>query len=114
MIISELSSIVYEDYDVIGKSVIGRLKNYVRTDELDAAFMKHGISPTVKTYEDYKALDHALVTGEIDIAAVSSHSVSENYTVVDKFSFAPYFFVSWKGNDQLTDQIPCLLLFGNP
>ena len=96
---------IYEDYETIGKSVIGTTKNYVRMSEMNEMFQKHNISPTIKTYEGQGDLEKALEAGEIDLIAANSHTLRKEWTVVEKFSYAPFYLVSWKGNEQLTNQI---------
>ncbi len=102
--------IIYEDYDAIGQAVIGCTYNYVRMNEMQKIFQEHGISPKIKTYQDQEDLEQALEDGEIDIIAANSHTLHDDWNVVEKFSFAPYFFISWKGNTQLTDMIDDALI----
>lgn len=101
---------IYEDYDIIGKSTIGVTKSYVRRKEVDKLFQEKGISPKIITYEGQKELEDALNSGEIDIMAANSHTITYGKSLLERFSYAPFFFMSWKGNDDLTDKIDAALI----
>lgn len=95
----------YEDYETIGNSTIGYTKKYVRKKELHALLEAHNISPVIKTYDTEGELQAALESGEIDIIAANSHALHNDWNVMEKISYSPYFFISWNGNTQLIDQI---------
>ncbi len=96
---------IFEDYQAIGQSVIGCTSDYVRMPEMQEMFVQHNISPEIKTYPTQKELLQALETGEIDIVAANSHTILDEYNVIERFCYTPYFFISWKGNEALTDAI---------
>lgn len=95
----------YRDYEKIGKSKIGLVKGYIRQKELNKMLASHRISPKIKTYNTQDALNEALLSGEIDLAAANSHTLLNEWKVVEKFSYNPFFFVSWKGNTSLMNAI---------
>lgn len=99
------SGIVYEDYDAIGNATVGCTTNYVRRSEMDQLFADHNIHPEVKTYDTQQDLQEALMSGDIDIIAANSHTLIDNLSVIERFSYAPYYFISWKGNTSLVDAI---------
>ncbi|MDD3490345.1 MAG: transporter substrate-binding domain-containing protein [Paludibacter sp.] len=99
------SDIIYEDYEAIGKAVVGYTKNYVRRPEVDAFFEEHNISPEIKTYENQMELENALLSGEIDIMAASSHALLDDWKIIERLNYAPFFWISQKGNTVLTDAI---------
>lgn len=99
------NNMVYEDYDSIGQSVIGCTKNYVRRSETDMVFSEHNISPVIKTYENQEELEEGFLNGEFDIIASNSHTMQSDWNVIEKFSYFPFYFISWKGNTVLTDTI---------
>lgn len=101
----EESNFVYEDYEAIGNAVIGCTENYVRMDEMKEVFSKQNINPEIKTYANQQLLEKALLDGEIDIIAANSHAMRQEWKVIEKFSYSPFYFISWKGNTQLTDMI---------
>ncbi len=103
--VSPEKEFVFEDYDAIGESVIGCTGDYIHRPDMDNLLKEHNIAPQIKTYDTQSELQEALDTGEIDIIAANSHTILDGYPVVERFCYTPYFFVSWKGNNRLTDQI---------
>ncbi|SHJ86368.1 ATP-binding protein [Hespellia stercorisuis] len=99
------SGYIYEDYEKISSAVIGCVYNYVRMDKMKETFAAHGINPEIRMYENQEQLEAALYSGEIDIMAANSHAMHKDWTLVEKFLYSPFYFVSWKGNEQLTDKI---------
>ena len=97
--------IVYQDYDAIGKSIIGCTQQYVRRPELDRLFKEHNIAPKILTYPNEAALEKALTTGEVDIIAANSHVIKDEWKLVDNFSYSSMYFITWKGNEQLVDEL---------
>lgn len=99
------SNLVFEDYAAINNAVVGCVEGYVRYDEMVALFKEKGINPVIKLYPDWNAMKKALLTGEIDVVAANSHSMDKQWTILSKYYYAPFFFLSWKGNTALTDVV---------
>jgi signal transduction histidine kinase len=104
------SPILYEDYDRIGESTIGYTDTYVRKAELTDLLEQHDVEPQLKTYPDQAALEQALMSGEIDLAALNIHTLPEHIKTIERFTYAPFYFISWKGNTELTDAIDNALI----
>lgn len=99
------SDFIYEDYSQMDGSTVGCIEGYVIYDHLQDLMQEHHISLQIQTYPNQQALSDALESGAIDLLAANSHAVSEDWKVIEKFSYAPYYFASWKGNRQLTEAI---------
>lgn len=96
---------VYEDYEQIKNSKIGCSKDYVRKIELVEMLKNKGIEPDITYYENADQAVAALENGEIDILAANSHTFKSEWTLLDKYLYTPFYFATWKGNEQLTDRI---------
>ncbi len=102
---AEGSGFSYEDFNAIGSARIGYVQGYVRLSELQTLLDSHGLSPQLVAYDTQDQLADALNTGQIDLAACNSHLTNQGWTVVEKYAYSPFFFASWKGNEQLISQI---------
>lgn len=99
------SDIQFEDYEALGRSIIGCTDNYIRRPELDALLAEHHISQEIRCYSEQRELEEALNSGEIDVAALNSHTLPADIKYIERFTFAPLYFISRKGNTALTDTI---------
>ena len=96
---------IYEDYAAINKMKIGRLYNYIHTDALQRLFDAKHLTPQIITFDTQRELAAALSDGTVDAIASNSHIVRQDLRVIEKFYYAPYYFISWKGNTELTDKL---------
>ena len=103
--VPENSKIIYEDYEAIGNSVIGCTDDYIRYGDLITTLERHNLHPVIKQYGNERSLKQALDNGEIDIAATHSHTMYAGTRVIEKFSYNPYFFMTWKGNEEFMHRL---------
>lgn len=99
------SEYIYEDYEAIDKATIGVVEDYVRISELLQLFEEKNISPDIVEYKDQKELMRALEAGSVDMIAACAHTVEQEYNIVEKYAHSSLYFASWKGNNQLIDDI---------
>ena len=102
---AEDSDVIYEDYKAIDQATVGYIEGYVVQNQLQSLMEEKNLHFRLKTYKSQQELDDALETGEIDLVAANAHAIHENWKVVEKFAYAPFYFASWKGNSTLTETI---------
>ena len=100
------SGIAYEDFDAMRNITYGIVKTYVRKQEFYEYMEGHGIpDPKVREYENTAALQKALADGEIDALIHSLTEVREGQRMIGRFAPKPFFYISWKGNDDLMREL---------
>ena len=100
------STLAYEDFDAMGDVTFGVVESYIRKDEFYEYLSDHGISgPNVMEYENTAALQAALASGEIDALVHSLTEVREGQRVVGRFAPMPFYYISYKGNDDLMREL---------
>ena len=84
----------------------GVVESYVRKAEFLEYIDRNGISePQLKEYETSQELQAALKGGEIDVAVHTLTEVEEGQCLVGKIAYAPYYYMTWKGNEQLISEL---------
>ncbi|MDD3277491.1 MAG: ATP-binding protein [Lachnospiraceae bacterium] len=109
-IVAELAALqdsdyIYEDYEKLNHARVGCIEGYVISDQLKKLMKQKQLSFTVTYYQNQAALDEALEEGEIDLVAANAHAMHEDWKIIEKFAYAPFYFASWKGNSALIEQI---------
>lgn len=100
------SSLAFEDFDRMRDMRFGVVETYIRKDEFLDYLNRNGISdPNLLEYETTRQLQEALEAGEIDVAVHTLTEVWEGQCLVGKFAYAPYYYISWKGNALLLDEL---------
>ncbi|MDO5576711.1 MAG: transporter substrate-binding domain-containing protein [Fibrobacter sp.] len=99
------SNIRYEDYTALSQCTIGCTEKYVRKSDLVEWMTEHDVKTELKLYPDEASLEEALRDNKVDLAALNSHSCPTNTKQVERLKTSPYFFISWKGNTELTNAI---------
>ncbi len=106
LFVEEGSSLAYEDFGHMQDMRFGVVESYVRKSDLLEYLEQNGIKePRLYEYQTAQKLREALHTGEIDVAAHSLTEVSEGQCLVGKFAYAPYYYITWKGNKQLLQEL---------
>lgn len=100
------SSIAYEDFDAMRGLTYGIVKTYVRKGEFYQYMEGNGIAkPAVKEYGSATALHEALARGEVDAMVHSLTEVWEGQRIVGRFAPKPFYYISWKGNDDMMREL---------
>lgn len=100
------SDLAFEDFERMKDMEFGVVESYIRKREFLEYLDRNGISnPRVKEYESTYYLQEALENGEIDVAVHTLTEVWEGQCLVGKFAYAPYYYISWKGNTTLLDEL---------
>ena len=96
------SSMDFEDFDRMRDMTFGVVESYVRKPEFFEYLDRNGIAqPKLMEFGTTQELQAALKSGEIDVAAHTLTEVEEGQCLVGKFAYAPYYYMTWKGNEQL-------------
>lgn len=100
------SGLAYEDFNAMGNVTFGVVGSYIRKDEFYEYMADHGIRrPNVREYKDTASLQEALEAGEIDALVHSLTEIREGQRVVGRFAPMPFYYISYKGNDDLMREL---------
>lgn len=100
------SDLAFEDFGRMKEMKFGVVQNYIRKDEFLKYLGTNGITePQICEYHTTQELKQALRQGEIDVAAHTFTEVGKDQWLVGKFAYAPWYYVTWKGNDSLLSEL---------
>lgn len=100
------SSLAYEDFERMQNMKFGVVENYIRKKDFLEYLDRNGIGePKLSEYGATQELQEALYSGEIDVAVHTLTEVWEGQCLVGKFAYAPYYYITWKGNEGLLDEL---------
>ncbi len=106
LFVEENSSLAFEDFNSMKDMKFGIVESYIRKQDFLEYLGRNGIeNPLLQEYGTTEELQQALRTGEIDIAAHTSTEVREGQCLVGKFAYAPFYYITWKGNTALLDEL---------
>lgn len=100
------SDLAFEDFDRMRDMTFGVVASYVRKGEFLDYLDRNGISdPHIREYETTKQMQAALEAEEVDIAVHTLTEIWEDQCLVGKFAYAPYYYITWKGNEDLLNEL---------
>lgn len=100
------TKLAFEDFEHMKDMKFGVVESYIRKDYFLEYLDKNKIkNPKLKVYATTQEMQTALENGEIDIAAHTLTEVKEGQCLVGKFAYAPYYYITWKGNGALLHQL---------
>lgn len=100
------SNLAYEDFERMRDMKFGVVESYIRKTEYLQYLERNGISnPNLQQYDSTQKLQEALADGEIDVAVHTLTEVLEGQCLVGKFAYAPYYYITWKDNTALLDEL---------
>ncbi len=100
------SGIAFEDFGHMEELRFGVVESYVRKTEFLEYLARNGLEdPNLQEYGSTKELQEALGNGEIDIGVHTLTEVQEGQCLVGKFAYAPYYYITWKGNEELLAEL---------
>ncbi len=106
LFVEEGSGIAFEDFEHMKDLKFGVVESYVRRPEFLEYLSRNGIEvPDVREYESTKELQEGLEGGEVDIGVHTLTEVREGQCLVGKFAYAPYYYITWKGNEELLSEL---------
>lgn len=106
LFVREDSNLAYEDFERMKEMTFGVVGSYIRKNEFLDYLARNGIdSPNLREYENTQGLQDALAAGEVDVAVHTLTEVREGQGLVGKFAYAPYYYITWKGNMSLLDEL---------
>lgn len=104
------SPLVYEDYDAMNGSTVGCIDGYVIEDQLRELMANKNLTFTIRTFADQPALDAALENGEIDLLAANAHAIRDEWKIIEKFTYIPFYFAASGNNANLADTISSAII----
>ncbi len=100
------SDLAFEDFDRMRDMTFGVVASYIRKGEFLDYLDRNGISdPHIREYDTTRQMQAALKDGEVDIAVHTLTEIWEQQCLVGKFAYAPYYYITWKGNDELLNEL---------
>lgn len=104
--VEEDSNIAFEDFGQMQAKKFGLVESYIQKTAFLEYLDRNGISnPNLHEYKNAKELQKAIKTGEIDIAVHSMTEVGDGQCLVGKFAYRPFYYITWKGNNALLDEL---------
>lgn len=106
LFVEENSSLAFEDFNRMKDMKFGIVASYIRRQEFLEYLGRNGVNnPQLQEYETTQELQEALKAGEVDIAVHTSTEVRKGQCLVGKFAYAPFYYITWKGNTVLLDEL---------
>lgn len=106
LFVGEGKGLAFEDFETMKHMKFGIVGSYIRKKELLEYLGRNGIGePQMKEYDTTQQLQEALASGKIDVAAHTLTEVREGQCLEGKFAYAPYYYVTYKGNKVLLDEL---------
>ncbi len=106
LFVEENSPLAFEDFDSMKNMQFGVVKSYIRKKEFLEYLDRNGIhDPKLREYDTTQEMQEALKAGEIDVAAHTLTEVWNEQCLVGKFAYAPYYYITWKGNTAFLDEL---------
>ncbi len=106
LFVEEDSDLAFEDFARMKDMTFGVVKSYVRKTEFLDYLARNGISaPHLREFNTTQEMQDALRAGEIDVAAHTLTEVQKKQCLVGKFAYASYYYITWKGNELLLDEL---------
>lgn len=106
LFVEQDSDLAFEDFARMKDMTFGVVGSYIRKSEFLDYLARHGISaPQLREYNTTQKLQEALRTGEIDVAVHTLTEVQKGQCLVGKFAYASYYYITWKGNELLLDEL---------
>ena len=106
LFVEEDSDLAFEDFERMRDMTFGVVETYIRKAEFLEYLDRNGIdNPHIQEYETTQKLQEALSNGNVDVAVHTLTEVMEGQCLVGKFSYAPYYYITWSGNDSLLDEL---------
>ncbi len=105
IILSGNGEMTYEDFDSFSGRRFGCVTTYVRRREFTAYAQEHGFTPDIAWFDSTEQMRKALHAREIDGMVCSVMELGAKEKVVAEFAPAPFFYITWKGNEALLEDL---------
>ncbi|MCM1325905.1 MAG: transporter substrate-binding domain-containing protein [Bacteroidales bacterium] len=106
LFVEEDSDIAFEDFERMKDMRFGMVETYIRRADFLEYLSRNGVdSPKIREYGTTQELKEALKQGQIDIAVHTLTEVTQGQYLVGKFSYAPFYYITWKGNAELLAEL---------
>lgn len=106
LFVNENSSLAFEDFDSMRDMKFGVVESYIRKGDFLEYLDRNGIgNPYIREYDTTQEMQEALQSGEVDIGVHTLTEVREGQCLVGKFAYAPYYYITWKGNEALLAEL---------
>lgn len=106
LFVEEGSRLAFEDFDRMESMTFGVVKSYIRKVDFLEYLKQNGVAnPRLQEYGTTQEMQEALQLKKIDIAVHTLTEVGEGQCLVGKFAYAPYYYITWKGNEELLNQL---------
>lgn len=100
------SDLAFEDFERMKDMTFGVVESYIRKGEFLDYLDRNGVSdPHIREYATTKQMQAALKSGEVDVAVHTLTEIWEQQCLVGKFAYAPYYYITWKDNDDLLNEL---------
>ncbi len=106
LFVQEDSDLAFEDFGRMKDMTFGVVESYIRKKDFLDYLGQNGIrNPELQEYDTTQELQEALRSGQIDVAVHTLTEVGRGQCLVGKFAYAPCFYITWKGNQALLQEL---------
>lgn len=95
----------YEDYQSFQGMRVAVIKDYLMTEHFKEYMEQNGFEAQLIYYESPEEVLDAVSDGKADAAVTNLMMASSANKVLARFSPSPFYYITWKGNDQLLEEL---------
>ena len=95
----------YEDFDGFNGMKIAVVKNYLMTDEFVKYMHENNFTAELQYYDTPDEAVKALDRGRVNGAIINLMMLENKDKVLGKFSPVPFYYLTWKGNDEMREAL---------
>lgn len=103
--LSDNDKLSYEDYESFGEMTVSVVENYLLTEHFKDYMEEKGFHAALKSCSSPSKAITALKEGKADAAVANLMMVDEGCKVLGRFAPEPFYYVTWKGNEALLDEL---------
>ncbi len=106
LFVEEDSDLAFEDFGSMRNMTFGVVRSYVRREEFLEYLDRNGIGdPKLREFGTTLEMQEALGAGDIDVGVHTLTEVREGQCLIGKFAYAPFYYITWKGNQGLLHEL---------
>lgn len=95
----------YDDCENFNGMTVAAVKDYLLTDRFMEYTKEKNFEINIKYYKTPKAALIALENGRADAAVANLMMIDSKYKVLARFGSAPFYYMTWRGNDELLEEL---------
>lgn len=103
--LADNDSLNYEDYESFENLTVAAVRDYLITDYFIDYAQKNNFHVNLEYYDSPNEAIDALRLGKADAAIANLMTVTPQEKILARFSPAPFYYITWKGNTELLEEL---------